>query len=60
MNVRVLNADQDLFMGKAIEVVVELAVVPVKIHIQLSLKQQFIGVNVIKPQKPRVQSTVND
>ncbi len=59
MNVRVLDAYQDLLMGKTVEIVIELTIVPMKIHIELCLKQQFICVDVIEPQKPRVQSTVN-
>jgi hypothetical protein len=39
MNVRILDAHQDLFMGKTIKVVIQFSIVTVKVHIKLSLKQ---------------------
>jgi hypothetical protein len=38
MNVRILDAHEDFFMGKTIKVVIQFPIVTVKVHIKLSLK----------------------
>jgi hypothetical protein len=47
MNVRILDAHQDFFMGKTIKVVIQFTIVSVKVYIKLSLKQKLICVDII-------------
>ena len=60
MYVRILDPYQDLFVREAIKVVIQLPVVTVKVHIELSLKQKFVCVDIIESQKSRMQSPIND
>jgi hypothetical protein len=47
VNVRILDSHQDFFVGKTIKVVIQFTVVTVKVHIELSLKQKLISVDII-------------
>lgn len=49
MDVSKLDPHEDLFMRKAIEIVVELSVILRKIDIELCLEQHLTCVDVIEP-----------
>ena len=48
MHVRELNPNQNLLVREAIEIIVELPIVSMKVHIELRLKKQLIGVDIIE------------
>jgi hypothetical protein len=47
MHIRELDPYEDLLMGEAVEVVVELSIILMEVHIELRLKEQLTGVDVI-------------
>jgi hypothetical protein len=52
MHIRVLDTHYYFLMGEAVEVVVELSVVPMKVHVELRLKEQLTCVDIVQPQEP--------
>jgi len=47
VHVRVLDPHEELLMGEAVEVVVELSIVLVEVHIELRLEEQLTRVDVV-------------
>jgi hypothetical protein len=52
VHVRKLDAHEDLLMGETVKVIIQLSIISMEVHIELSLKKQVIGIDIIESKEP--------
>jgi len=57
--IRKLDSDENLFMGKAKEIVIHFPIISVKVDVELGLEKEFTRIDIIHSEKARVKLPIH-